>query len=349
MKNSSIFYFSGTGNTQRAATIVETTLNSSGIKCAKYSILKNKNSFSKMINNESEDVDTVFIMFPVYATAVPSIMLSFLKNITKLETFKECIILCTIGQVDLKDSVPGHEGQALIEATNILTNKGFKVIHTDAISYPANLGLVTKLPGDNEISLILNNSNKKIEYITKQILTGETRVKKYKSKNIMIFFCSLFGILYKTIGRRIFGKLLVADNECISCGICVKVCPANQITYKKNLPGWRINCEGCQRCVGACPSGSIGISIARLISLIIALFFPFIFIYPAIKSYNSFLLNILIWFISNIISTFGFIYIIEFIEKIPLLSILFRYNMKINDKQYLEPEFKPLSNTNTNF
>ena len=54
-------------------------------------------------------------------------------------------------------------------------------------------------------------------------------------------------------------KAQVAQNECVACGSCVKVCPKGAIKVYKGLYA-RVDeelCIGCGRCAAECPAAII--------------------------------------------------------------------------------------------
>ena len=48
-----------------------------------------------------------------------------------------------------------------------------------------------------------------------------------------------------------------STEECISCGICSKVCPLNNITMVEGKPVWGKNCIHCSACINRCPKLAI--------------------------------------------------------------------------------------------
>lgn len=47
------------------------------------------------------------------------------------------------------------------------------------------------------------------------------------------------------------------SDACISCGLCAKVCPAENIVMEKGKPVFRHHCEHCMACIQFCPKEAI--------------------------------------------------------------------------------------------
>ena len=47
------------------------------------------------------------------------------------------------------------------------------------------------------------------------------------------------------------------DDKCNRCGICLKVCPANNIEMIDEKPTWHHRCEQCLACIQWCPQEAI--------------------------------------------------------------------------------------------
>jgi MinD superfamily P-loop ATPase len=52
-------------------------------------------------------------------------------------------------------------------------------------------------------------------------------------------------------------KAFYTDNKCNSCGICMKVCPVENITISNGKPLWGDHCEMCLACMQWCPNEAI--------------------------------------------------------------------------------------------
>ena len=48
-----------------------------------------------------------------------------------------------------------------------------------------------------------------------------------------------------------------ADESCINCGTCEKICPGGNIEMKNEKPSWTHKCEQCFACLQWCPKSAI--------------------------------------------------------------------------------------------
>lgn len=73
----------------------------------------------------------------------------------------------------------------------------------------------------------------------------------------------LFGHIDNGFLNRTLYKVIVSskgfhiEGNCVSCGICEKVCPANAVNLSGGKPVWNGNCVHCMACINACPQKAI--------------------------------------------------------------------------------------------
>ena len=52
-------------------------------------------------------------------------------------------------------------------------------------------------------------------------------------------------------------RFFSVEETCTSCGICVRVCPADNIEFREGKPQWQHRCEQCLACLQWCPEEAI--------------------------------------------------------------------------------------------
>lgn len=70
------------------------------------------------------------------------------------------------------------------------------------------------------------------------------------------------GTMGKVIFRRDAAQKYIVNDNCIRCGICAKVCPANNITVTDKVSFDR-HCEVCYACLHNCPKNAIHLKSER--------------------------------------------------------------------------------------
>jgi hypothetical protein len=164
-----------------------------------------------------------------------------------------------------------------------------------------------------------------------------------------------------TIGRRSLGKLYVADDGCVGCGKCTRVCPAGAIDLIGGRPRWNLKCEACQRCINSCPRRAIQTSTVRMLGLLllqIASLVTFIglFFLPYgdyFQGVNLGPLQVSVWWVGFVVAlviwALGFVLLTHLVldeliwigERSRALRPIFRANFTRGYRRYLDPGFEP--------
>ena len=111
-------------------------------------------------------------------------------------------------------------------------------------------------PGDEvKIKDRYEKSLEKIKVIAPIIKSKEVRPVNKGSLWQRIIFSWLYRLSFKHV-HGMDAKFWV-DDKCNSCGICAKVCPANNIEITVHTPQWLHKCEQCLACIQWCPQEAI--------------------------------------------------------------------------------------------
>lgn len=96
--------------------------------------------------------------------------------------------------------------------------------------------------------------DRKAEEIGQAVLAGKRSEKKPPKE-------AAFALMSKALGgthvKRV--KTFAANDQCIGCGTCAKVCPRGNIRMEGGKPSFGENCIGCLSCVQMCPKSAINI------------------------------------------------------------------------------------------
>ena len=257
MEKAEIYYFSGTGNSYAAARDIADLINGKLISIASVSEIE-----SIKINS-----DIAGIVFPVYFGSndihIPLIVNRFISKLENIDS-KYIFSVCTYG---------GGVDNTFDKVNGLLKMKGGELSAGFGVHMPQN---AFRKPFDNK-KRKYRQWKKKSEKISEI-------VKQKKScafeKNGLVFslikrFFELFINLPRAEKRGIakcaglseslpFRELMLstdnsytANEKCNGCGICVRICPADNIIMAENNPEWQNHCENCLACHNWCPQHAI--------------------------------------------------------------------------------------------
>jgi ferredoxin len=244
MSNVEIFYFSGTGNSLAVARDIAAVLNATITPIIP--LLKR--------DNFEVDADVVGLVFPLYDFKAPKLVDTFIEKARGFSG-KYVFAVATYGFSPQK---------ALKKLQQTLQNHGGKLAGGFVVSMPNN-GIITDKPTPKRQQQIQANWNKKLQEITNYVKQSKTS--KIETKNMfsgLIINGYVFRAAPKLLG---LGKevalhgwdsfSLAADDHCTSCGMCVQVCPMNNLTLTEGKPSWGEDCIMCFACLQWCPQQAI--------------------------------------------------------------------------------------------
>ncbi len=96
--------------------------------------------------------------------------------------------------------------------------------------------------------------DRKAEEVGRAVLAGKRSEKRPPKGKPFELMSKGLG---KTHAARV--KKFAANDECIGCGICVRVCPRGNVRLEGNRPVFGADCMGCLSCVQLCPKSAVDI------------------------------------------------------------------------------------------
>jgi len=105
-----------------------------------------------------------------------------------------------------------------------------------------------------EVEARIKNSYKQLEQVAADILEG----KALRARHVYLFETMITLPLnpiwckYKLTAKDFF-----AEDTCIGCGKCERLCPLNNIKLIRKRPVWSQRCTHCMACIGNCPVNAI--------------------------------------------------------------------------------------------
>jgi ferredoxin len=329
-KQAIIYFYSGTGNSYRVAKWFEEDCLNRGIKTEVISVNQGNLNKEKIIVPLKKQL--LIISFPSHGLMPPWTVIKFLFKIPRRKGVR-FLCLPTRGSFFIGPlQILGVAGLASFLPSLIVAMKGF--IPRGAVSFdmPANMtSFHPPLTSPHSRRIIVRARRKFSRNMNKFFLKGSLWFTKNNLYELiwsisLLFLCPLFPVLYLLVGRLFFGQLLFADTSCISCGLCVRSCPAEALimkgkSYKR--PYWTYRCEHCLRCLNFCPESAVqaGIFWGVLLHFIMVLvsFGSFIFgklivlfpIFEGLRSWSTIeLFDALFYYPAFVIAYFTFFLII---------------------------------------
>ncbi|MBQ9014478.1 MAG: EFR1 family ferrodoxin [Firmicutes bacterium] len=233
-----ILYFSGTGNSEYVAKRIAQKTEDEVL-----------NLFDRLRNDDVSEIQSDkpwVIVAPTYAWQMPHIVRDWLKR-AQLTGDPRVYFVLTCGT-----SIGGAGAFAKAVASEMgKTYKG-----TAPVVMPENYIAIFNTPGQEKAMEIVDRAEEKIDRIAETINEGA-------------YLEELGGgRLPSMVMNWGFHKFIIADRKfrtnenCTSCGQCVKVCPTENIYLDspegtKRHPVWSGRCIHCMACINRCPFRAI--------------------------------------------------------------------------------------------
>ena len=231
-------YFTGTGNTTRVASTLNSELEARG-----HSI-----DLVDVITGDTFDLsgyDGLFVFYPIYAFNVPKPIIDYAKKIKKLDKKIPCCIMKQSGEHLFWNNCSSLLLAKLLKKRNIILKNEYHYLmpycfifrHSDYMAYRMDNVMKGLVPLD--LDLFLENK--------------EVHIKRF-------FLDSLFAWILRIQwwGGRFNGRFYkVEKDKCIKCMKCVNECPSKNITFKDGKFKFGGQCLMCQKCIMYCPKKAI--------------------------------------------------------------------------------------------
>ena len=234
-----IYYFSGTGNSMRAARVIAEKLGDAEI----VSMRADPKEYS------AKDCDIIGFIYPVYHWTMPAPAVSFVE---RLEIDPEAYVFV----IAMPSFICGIACEKLAE---ILDRKGVRLDYGNLVHSVANYAIV--YPPFPPASLRVPKTEKKLAKIADDISEKKkrdypraSRFIKRRRERVMTPYLEL---------QKYADNPFTVSDRCISCGLCSRVCPCHNIVLESGRPAFQHHCANCMACVVSCPERAIGYEITR--------------------------------------------------------------------------------------
>lgn len=232
-------YFSGTGNSRYAAECF----------CRDYV----KDSMVLSIEDpaavsEIKSSDLLVFAYPVQFSTVPKILRDFIINNSELWKDKKVFIIATMGL---------FSGDGSGSLGRLLHSYGAEVIGGLHLKMPDSIGdeKALKRPLEKNRELV-RLSESKIKESVRLLKEGKPSQEGLGPFYRMAgFFGQRLYFGHKT--KHYSSKLKINSDKCVGCGLCVQLCPMNNITVANGKAVPSDQCTMCYRCINKCPKQAV--------------------------------------------------------------------------------------------
>lgn len=231
-----IFYFTSTGN---SLWIARTLANELGD--AEVVSMVNWMKKPQAINSK-----TIGLVFPVHIWGVPKRVMDFLAQLKTMSPQYIFAVANNAGQV----------ANTLVQLQKSLSSEGLILSSGWSIVMPSNY-IPWGSPGNIE------EQNKRFAVAHTKIKAISQEIKQYSANNVIekgplwqrIIFTWIYNLSIPRIPK--WDKYFWVDERCNKCGLCVKVCPNQNIALNDGKLIWNNHCEHCLACIQWCPKEAI--------------------------------------------------------------------------------------------
>ena len=228
-----VYYFSGTGNSLRAANVIAESIGGAElihVRCDPEEA-------------SAEDAEVIGFVCPVYEWDVPGTFKKFIERLTVNP--KAYIFMVTTYIAVL--------GKSFETVEKILSGKGAHLDYGRAIHCVASQ-CVAYPPFPPE-KIMIPYMERQMKWVGNEINQKKRRAYPHMSPITRRRYEKVMGP-YMEVEKE-YDKGFFTDARCVGCGTCEKVCPTRNISIQENRPVWNHHCHGCNACVAYCPTKAI--------------------------------------------------------------------------------------------
>jgi len=229
-----LFVYTGTGNSLWIARRLALELNEAALEFMQFPL-----------SDLKVEADRVGIIFPVHIWGLPVRVIQFINHLqVNPETYLFALAV-NAGQ----PAATLLQLQRLMSARQGLLSAGYSMV------LPSNY-IPWGGPGPTEKQQrLFKEAQGKVKAIAGSILRGERRRVDRGPLWQNVLFSWIYQISFRSVHK--LDKNFWVDDKCNRCGICSKVCPAQNIEMVNEKPVWLHRCEQCLACLQWCPQEAI--------------------------------------------------------------------------------------------
>lgn len=228
-----IYYFSGTGNSLRAARLIAAELGGAE--------LISMRSVPEEV--PAGDAEVIGFVCPVYEWDVPKTVKSFIQRLTvnpQAYTFMAATYIAVHGRCfETVDAALREKG------TRLHYGRPLRCVASQCTAYEP-------FPPPK---LMVPYSERRCREIGREVASGKERRYPAMSPVARALYPKMMVPFLEV--QREYDKGFYASDACIGCEVCRRVCPCGNITFAEGRPVWNHAYEGCNACVAYCPTKAV--------------------------------------------------------------------------------------------
>jgi len=229
------YYFSGTGNTLLIVKKMKEVFERNGIRA-------NLNRIEKSDPGKVDPNSLIGLAFPVAMQGTYPFVWDFIKALPKANGTP----------IFMVDTLHAFSGGVVGPVRKIVEKKGYRPLGAMEIVMHNNLFPPKVIAKKKEI--IIRKALEEAQKYTEQILNKRSRWGRIPLLSDIMSKISqkegTWGFIRKV------RSLKVNTSKCVKCGLCVKLCPVQNIEMEE-FPEFQDKCVICMRCVSFCPHRAI--------------------------------------------------------------------------------------------
>ncbi len=237
MITTTIYYFTGTGNSLKIAKEISDKLGD----CELIPIARERKR-----KNITPTTEKVGFVFPLYYYGLPKIVKDFLQKIDLNLTRYHFAVITRAGDED---------GSCFYQLRNIFNSKSKTLDLEFAIMMPNNFIIGYPAPTEEEQKELFENASKNVKKVSELIKQNKSYQAKARDQKYYRRFKRINENFHDLVNAS--DDKFYIDENCTSCGICERICPVNNIILIDGKPQWQHDCQQCLSCINYCPEKAI--------------------------------------------------------------------------------------------